>query len=97
MVALHDRQRHFRRPENADIRAEVDDRNEKIGKKIRDTELMRVPYMLVVGEKEMNEGKVSIRRQGKGDLGAKLIEEFISEIVAEVKERRGEETAVLSS
>ena len=55
----------------ADIRAEIDDRNEKIGKKIRDTELMKVPYMLVVGEKEMNENKVSIRRQGKGDLGAK--------------------------
>ena len=54
---------------NADIRAEVDDRNEKIGKKIRDTELMKVPYMLVVGEKEMNENKVAVRRQGKGDMG----------------------------
>jgi threonyl-tRNA synthetase len=75
---------------NADIRAEVDDRNEKIGKKIRDTELMRVPYMLVVGEKEMNEGKVAIRRQGKGDLGAKSIEEFIAATKAEIKERRGE-------
>jgi threonyl-tRNA synthetase len=75
---------------NADIRGEVDDRSEKIGKKIRDTELMRVPYMLVVGEKEMNEGKVAIRRQGKGDLGAKSIEEFIAETKAEIKERRGE-------
>ncbi len=75
---------------NADIRGEVDDRNEKIGKKIRDTELMRVPYMLVVGEKEMNEGKVAIRRQGKGDAGVKPIEEFIAELTAEVKERRGE-------
>ena len=56
---------------NADIRAEIDDRNEKIGKKIRDTELARVPYMLVIGEKEMNEGKVAVRRQGKGDLGVK--------------------------
>ena len=71
----------------ADIRAEIDDRNEKIGKKIRDTELLRVPYMLVIGEKEMNEGKVSVRRQGKGDLGAKLVEEFIAEIVKEIKER----------
>ena len=61
----------------ADIRAEIDDRNEKIGKKIRDTELMKVPYMLVIGEKEMNENKVSVRRQGKGDLGAKPVEEFI--------------------
>ncbi|HEU4472919.1 MAG TPA: threonine--tRNA ligase [Flavisolibacter sp.] len=72
----------------ADIRAEIDDRNEKIGKKIRDTELLRVPYMLVLGEKEVNEGKVAIRRQGKGDLGAKLVEEFLTDIVAEVKERR---------
>lgn len=75
---------------NADIRAEVDDRNEKIGKKIRDTELMKVPYMLVVGEKEMNENKVAIRRQGKGDVGTKGVEEFISEAKSEIKERRGE-------
>jgi threonyl-tRNA synthetase len=75
---------------NADIRGEVDDRSEKIGKKIRDTELMKVPYMLVVGEKEMNEGKVAIRRQGKGDLGVKSIEEFINETRTEIKTRRGE-------
>jgi len=75
---------------NADIRAEVDDRNEKIGKKIRDTELMKVPYMLVVGEKEMNENQVAIRRQGKGDLGSKGVEEFVNEAKAEIKERRGE-------
>jgi len=72
---------------NADIRAEVDDRNEKIGKKIRDTELAKVPFMLVVGEKEMNENKVAIRRQGKGDLGVKNVDEFISEISKEIKER----------
>jgi len=72
---------------NADIRAEIDDRNEKIGKKIRDTELARVPYMLVIGEKEMNEGKASVRRQGKGDLGAKDVGEFITDISAEIKER----------
>jgi threonyl-tRNA synthetase len=71
----------------SDIRAEVDDRNEKIGKKIRDTELMRVPYMLVVGEKELNENKVSIRRQGIGDLGAKDVEEFTKELMHEIKER----------
>lgn len=74
----------------ADIRSEVDDRNEKIGKKIRDTEMMKVPYMLVVGEKEMNEGKVSVRRQGKGDVGVKLLEEFIAEAVTEIKERKAE-------
>lgn len=71
----------------ADIRVEVDDRNEKIGKKIRDTELMKVPYMLVVGEKEMNEQKVAVRRQGKGDLGTKSIEEFVNEAVIEIRNR----------
>ncbi len=75
---------------NADIRAEIDDRNEKIGKKIRDTELAKVPYMLVIGEKEMNEGKASIRRQGKGDLGAKEVSEFVKEITSEINERRAE-------
>ncbi len=74
----------------ADIRAEIDDRNEKVGKKIRDTELMKVPYMLVIGEKEMNDEKASVRRQGKGDLGAKLVEEFISEIKTEIEERQGQ-------
>lgn len=69
----------------ADIRAEVDDRNEKIGKKIRDTELMKVPYMLVVGEKEMNEGKVAVRKHGEGDKGTLLLDEFIDEIKALVK------------
>lgn len=73
-----------------DIRVEIDDRNEKIGKKIRDTELMKVPYMLVVGEKEANEGKISIRRQGKGDLGARGVDEFAAEIAAEIRERRSE-------
>jgi threonyl-tRNA synthetase len=72
---------------NADIRVEVDDRSEKIGKKIRDTELARVPYMLVVGEKEMSENKVAVRRQGKGDLGTKGIEEFIAEVKKEITER----------
>lgn len=75
---------------NADIRAEVDDRNEKIGKKIRDTELAKVPYMLVVGEKEMNEGKVSVRKQGKGDAGIIDMESFLSATIAEIKERKSE-------
>jgi threonyl-tRNA synthetase len=72
----------------ADIRAEIDDRSEKIGKKIRDTELAKVPYMLVVGEKEANENKVSVRKQGKGDAGMMDTAAFISEAVAEIKERR---------
>jgi len=72
---------------NADIRVEVDDRSEKIGKKIRDTELAKVPYMLVIGEKEMSEQKVTVRRQGKGDLGVKEIEAFIAEVRQEIKQR----------
>ena len=74
----------------AAIRSEVDDRHEKIGKKIRDTELMKVPYMLVVGEKEVNENKVAIRRQGKGDVGVKEVDEFIADAVVEINERRAE-------
>ena len=72
---------------NADIRAEIDDRSEKIGKKIRDTELLKVPYMLVIGEKEVNEEKVSVRKQGKGDAGTMPTDEFIAAAVHEIKER----------
>jgi threonyl-tRNA synthetase len=72
---------------NADIRATIDDRSEKIGKKIRDTELARVPYMLVIGEKEVNDNKVSVRRQGKGDMGVQDIETFINELKTEIKLR----------
>jgi threonyl-tRNA synthetase len=71
----------------AGIRASVDDRNEKIGKKIREAELQRVSYMLVVGEKEMTEGMVSVRRQGKGDLGMKLVNEVIQSLSSEIEER----------
>ncbi len=71
----------------ADIRAEVDERSEKIGKKIRDTELQRVPYMLVIGEKEMTEGMVSVRRQGKGDTGTQTVDEFIHAVSGEITER----------
>lgn len=74
----------------AGVRADVDERNEKIGKKIREAELSRVPYMLVLGEKEVNEGKVSIRRQGKGDAGAQTTDEFINSITAEIKNRAAE-------
>ncbi len=70
--------------EKQEIRAYVDDRNEKIGRKIRDNEMKKVPYMLIVGEKEMAEGKVSIRKQGAGDGGQLTIEEFAAQIVAEV-------------
>lgn len=60
-----------------DIRGYIDDRNESIGRKIRDTELKRIPYMLIVGDKEAEEGNVSVRRQGDGDKGAMSLDEFI--------------------
>ena len=72
---------------NADIRAAIDDRSEKIGKKIRDTELARIPYMLIIGEKEVTENKVAVRRQGKGDLGSQDLEIFINELKSEIKLR----------
>src|SRR5450432_2607311 len=72
---------------NADIRAELDDRSEKIGKKIRDTELAKVPYMVIIGEKEMNDHQVSVRRQGKGDTGMQDVESFIRDIKSEIKLR----------
>ena len=78
---------------DADIRVETDDRSEKIGKKIRDTELAKIPYMLILGEKEESEKAVSVRRQGKGDLGSQSIESFISGITHEIKHRLSDEVA----
>ena len=72
--------------ENHDIRALVDDRSEKVGKKIRDAELEKVPYMLILGENEANEGTVSVRRQGEGDLGGMSVEAFAEHIRSEVAE-----------
>lgn len=68
--------------DNQDIRAIVDDRNEKIGRKIRDNEMKRIPYMLIVGEKEAENGEVSVRKQGEGDQGIMKFEKF-SEILSE--------------
>ncbi|MCR5575013.1 MAG: threonine--tRNA ligase [Bacteroidaceae bacterium] len=67
-----------------DIRALVDDRNEKIGRKIRDNELKRIPYMLIVGEKEAENGEVSVRKQGSGDQGTMKFEVFAKKISEEV-------------
>ena len=67
-----------------DIRTQVDDRNEKIGRKIRDNELKRIPYMLIVGEKEAQEGEVSVRVQGEGDKGSMKITTFAEQITEEV-------------
>ncbi|MDA0883210.1 MAG: threonine--tRNA ligase, partial [Bacteroidetes bacterium] len=72
--------------ENYDIRALVDERAEKIGKKIRDTEVEKVPYMLIVGEKEAESGTVSVRKQGEGDLGSLTPQAFVELINNEIKE-----------
>ena len=69
-----------------DVRATVDDRNEKIGRKIRDNELKHIPYMLVVGEKEQNEGTVAVRKRGAGDEGSMKFEDFAKKIEEEVRQ-----------
>jgi len=69
---------------NSDICTLIDDRNEKIGKKIRDNELKRIPYLLIIGEKELENGTVSVRKQGEGDKGSMKIEEFAEFIRREI-------------
>ncbi|WP_139423624.1 threonine--tRNA ligase [Chryseobacterium mulctrae] len=64
--------------ENHDISGLIDDRNEKTGKKIRDAELKKIPFMLVVGENEEKDGTISVRRRGEGDLGAMSLEDFVA-------------------
>ena len=71
---------------NQEIRAIVDDRNEKIGRKIRDNEMKRIPYMLIVGEKEAENGEVSVRKQGEGDKGSMKIANFAALLSGEVEE-----------
>ena len=70
-----------------DIRVTVDDRNEKIGRKIRDNELKRIPYLLVVGEKEAQNGEVSVRKQGEGDQGSMKIANFAENLTSEVNQQ----------
>ena len=70
---------------NSDIRTVLDDRNEKIGRKIRDNELKKIPYLLVVGENEQESNTVSVRRQGHGDMGVMPVDEFIGKIKNEIE------------
>ena len=81
-------QKTLSRLKKAGIRAEIDDRNEKIGKKIRDTELMKVPYMFVIGEKEVEADAVSVRKQGKGDAGMFPLSEIILTLTSEKENRQ---------
>jgi len=71
--------------ENDEIRAVSDDRSETIGKKIRDAEMSKVPYMLIIGEQEEKDGTVSVRRHGEGDIGTMLIEDFTKLVNNEIK------------
>ena len=75
---------------NSDIRAQIDGRNEKAGKKIRDAELAKIPFMLVVGEREELDGTVSVRKHRQGDLGPQKLEEFARFITDEVNKELGE-------
>lgn len=68
-----------------DIRALVDERNEKVGKKIRDAEMEKVPYMLVVGEEEQSQNSVSARKKGEGDLGSMAISDFVAQVNKEIE------------
>ena len=70
---------------NSDICTLIDERSEKIGKKIRDNELKRIPYLLIIGEKEVENGTIAVRKQGEGDKGSMKIEEFVSFIGSEIK------------
>ncbi|MFB1021522.1 MAG: threonine--tRNA ligase [Vicingaceae bacterium] len=69
-----------------DIRGFVDDRNEKVGKKIRDAEVSKVPYMLIIGEKEIENGTLAVRKHGEGDIGTMKVEEFTALIKKEIEE-----------
>ena len=72
---------------NSDIRASIDDRNETLGKRIRESELKRIPFLVIVGEKEMNEGTVSVRRQGGIDAGSMSTEDFVALVSNEIKDQ----------
>jgi len=69
---------------NYELRGSIDERNEKTGKKIRDAELQRIPYMLIVGEKEENESTISVRKQGVGDMGSFSIDDFAKKVIEEI-------------
>ena len=70
---------------NSDIRGLIDMRDEKIGRKIRDAEMKKIPYMLIIGEKEMSEGMVSVRKHGEGDLGSMSVQAFENQLINETK------------
>ena len=72
------------------IRAEFDDRNEKIGKKIREAQLQKIPYMIVVGDKEKEEKLIAVRSRSKGDLGAQKLTDFIKQLKVEIETKKND-------
>ncbi len=72
---------------NQNVRVELDENNEKIGAKIRNAEMQKIPYMLIFGDKEVSENKVDVRKQGKGDLGPSSIDFFVTQIIQEINEK----------
>lgn len=79
----------LRELKKSDIRAELDERSEKIGRKIRDAEMLKIPYMLVIGEKETSESVVSVRKHGAGDDGKLSVADFIENLKKEIEEKTG--------
>ena len=73
---------------NQDIRVAVDERNEKIGYKIREAQMQKIPYVLVVGDKEMENGTVAVRKRGEGDLGPQETEVFTQQLLAEIAAKK---------
>jgi len=93
VMPITDRQRAYARKLYDELfargfRVELDDRNEKIGYKIREAQVKKIPYMLVVGDKEMESGAVAVRERGKGDIGAMPVEEFIAKLDEEIKSKK---------
>lgn len=72
----------------AGVRVEVDRRDEKLGKKIREAQLQQIPYMLIVGKKEQESGQVSIRHRREGNLGALTVQDFLDRIQQEIAEKK---------
>ena len=70
------------------LRVELDERSEKIGYKIREAQLQKIPYMLVVGDKEAESGTVSVRMRGEGDIGAMAVDDFLARALLEVAEKK---------
>ena len=77
----------FERLRAAGLRAELDDRSEKLGYKVREAQIQKVPYMLVAGEREAREGTVSVRKRSGEDAGALPVERFLAEVTAEIRTR----------